>query len=390
MATRKRLPKGVGQVRQHRSGRWGAKVRDSQGVLHSAPMTFDTRLDATAWLEARHREVLAGAFIPPDASEGAVRTVPTLAVYAEQWLATRELKPRTRVEYRGLLDRHILPTLGSERLDRITPAAVRTWNAKCCPDSPSTRAKAYGLFKTVMATAEDDGIIERNPARIKGAGTPPKRATEVVLLEPAQVVELTRAMPERLKATIVLGTWTALRLGEVLGLQRRDIDLDAATVTVRHSAVKLPGGPPVLGTPKSDAGSRRVGIPPHALPLIEYHLDAHTGPRPESLLFPATRSKRTPMSASTFYKSYYPARESIGEPGLKFHHLRHLGGTLSARAGATLAELMARLGHTTPTVAMRYQHAVQDREDQLAAALSGLASGTVVPLERDGRRDKPA
>lgn len=377
----KRLPKGLGHLRQLPSGRWQAKARDQDGNVWPAPQTFDTRVDAVAWLTARHREVETGTFTPPQADNVPAAPMPTLATYADQWLATRDLKPRTGVEYRGLLDRHILPALGSERLDRITPAAVRTWHAACCPDNPATRAKAYSLLRTILATATDDELIDRNPARIKGAGTPPKSG-EVVILDPEQVVALTEAMPPRLRATIALGTWTALRLGEVLGLQRRDIDLDAATVTVRHSAVKLPGGPPVLGTPKSDAGSRRVGIPPHALALIADHLDAHTGPRPESLLFPATRSKGTPMSASTFYKSYYPARESIGQPSLKFHHLRHLGGTLSARAGATLAELMARLGHTTPTVAMKYQHAAQDREAQLAAALSGLVSGAVVPLRR--------
>jgi hypothetical protein len=47
--------------------------------------------------------------------------------YADEWLAgrSRELKPRTTVLYRGLLDRHLYPTLGSMQLDQISPAAVR-------------------------------------------------------------------------------------------------------------------------------------------------------------------------------------------------------------------------------------------------------------------------
>ncbi len=51
---------------------------------------------------------------------------------------------------------------------------------------------------------------------------------------------------------------------------------------------------------------------------------------------------------------------------------------LAAATGATLAELMARLGHSTVSAAMRYQHAAADRDKAIAEALSGLA--TVTPI----------
>ena len=71
---------------------------------------------------------------------------------------------------------------------------------------------------------------------------------------------------------------------------------------------------------------------------------------------------------------YYPAREAAGRPDLRFHDLRHTGATLAAATGATLAELMARLGHSTPAAAMRYQHAAAERDKVIAAALSKLAT----------------
>jgi len=55
------------------------------------------------------------------------------------------------------------------------------------------------------------------------------------------------------------------------------------------------------------------------------------------------------------------------------HDLRHTGATLAAATGAALAELMARLGHTSPGAAMRYQHAANDRDRVIAEALSRLA-----------------
>ncbi len=63
---------------------------------------------------------------------------------------------------------------------------------------------------------------------------------------------------------------------------------------------------------------------------------------------------------------------SVGLPDLHFHDLRHTGGTLSAATGATLKELMARLGHSSVRAAMIYQHATRDRDRAIAKALGAL------------------
>jgi integrase len=90
------------------------------------------------------------------------------------------------------------------------------------------------------------------------------------------------------------------------------------------------------------------------------------------------------------YAVFYPAREAAGRPDLRFHDLRHTGAVLAASTGATLAELMARLGHSTVGAAMRYQHAAADRDKVIAAALSELAAGTVTPINRRRGRVRPA
>jgi integrase len=68
------------------------------------------------------------------------------------------------------------------------------------------------------------------------------------------------------------------------------------------------------------------------------------------------------------------AREAAGRPDLRLHDLRHTGAVLAAQTGATLAELMARLGHSTPGAAMRYQHAARDRDQEIAEALSRMVT----------------
>jgi integrase len=130
----------------------------------------------------------------------------------------------------------------------------------------------------------------------------------------------------------------------------------------------------VIGTPKSDAGTRDVNIPPHLLPAVKTHLaDNITGGR-DGLLFPAAGDPTKHLAPATLYKVFYKAREEAGRPDLRFHDLRHTGAVLAASTGATLAELMARLGHSTAGAALRYQHAAKDRDKVIAVALSNLAT----------------
>ena len=122
-------------------------------------------------------------------------------------------------------------------------------------------------------------------------------------------------------------------------------------------------------------GVRDVAIPPHIIPLIEDHLAKFVKPGRDSLLFPAfTESGNKHLQPATLGRHWYRAREKAGRKDLRWHDLRHSGAVLAAATGASLAELMARLGHSTPQAAMRYQHAAQGRDREIAALLSKLAA----------------
>ena len=97
-------------------------------------------------------------------------------------------------------------------------------------------------------------------------------------------------MPERYQAMILLASWCAMRFGELTELRRRDVDLDAdkriGVIRIERAVVRVGDGFAVT-TPKSDAGTRDVAVPPHLVPVIQAHLAAHVGPEPDALLFPA-------------------------------------------------------------------------------------------------------
>jgi integrase len=143
------------------------------------------------------------------------------------------------------------------------------------------------------------------------------------------------------------------------------------------------GGRTIVDTPKSAAGVRAVHVPPHLAPALTEHLEKHAQSGPDGLLFPSPATKPRSgcgcgypscggghLTSPQLYHRYLPARNAAGQPDLRWHDLRHTGAVEVARQGATLAETMARLGHSTVSAAMRYQHATKERDAELARRLS--------------------
>ena len=113
-----------------------------------------------------------------------------------------------------------------------------------------------------------------------------------------------------------------------------------------------------------------MAVPPHIVPAVVAHLDEHVRRGRDSLLFPAEDGGV--LDEWTLRYHYKRAAEAIGRPELRLHDLRHQGAVMAARAGATTRELMDRLGHTTPQMSMRYQHAAAGRDAEIAARMSQM------------------
>ncbi|MFP1155532.1 tyrosine-type recombinase/integrase [Mycobacterium sherrisii] len=368
------------------SGRYRAMYRGPDGRRYSAPRTFLTEKDARGWLSLRQAEIIRKAWTPPDADELS-QPKPTFENFSKTWLAQRDLKDRTREHYEKLLEDHLVPAFGALPIASITADDVRAWHAKMGTKTPTLRAHCYGLLRTIMGTALSDGKIKVNPCVIRGAGS----ARRVHKIRPASLDEIAviaEAMPERYRAMVLLAAWCALRFGELTELRRKDITIVEPTkqdadgkgdeptehygiVRVERAVVRVDKGFQVT-TPKSDAGRRDVEIPPHLLPAIKSHLDRFVDDDKDSLLFPAAQGGH--LAPASLYRQFYKARSVAKRDDLRWHDLRHSGAVLAAATGATLAELMARLGHSTPGAAMRYQHAAQGRDRQIAKLLSKLAA----------------
>lgn len=364
--------RGFGSVRKLPSGRYQARFTGPDGERWLAPRTFVTKEHANVWIAGQQTDISRGTWTPPTAppASAAPASGPlTFGTYATAWLAGRDLKPRTREHYGNLLDTRLIPAFGHRPLLEISPTDVRLWHATTDTTKPTMRAHAYALLRTIFSTAVADDLVPTNPCRVTGAGTT-KRARAIRPASLGELEALTAAMPDRLRLLVLLGAWCALRFGELAELRRADIDVRRGVVRVRRGVVWV-NSEAIVGPPKSLAGVRDVAIPPHLMPLVRDHMKRFVGPGDSALLFAAGDGRH--LTSNSLYWHFYRARTTAGRPDLRFHDLRHTGAVLAASTGATLAELMARLGHSSPAAAMKYQHAAAERDRAIAEALSRLA-----------------
>jgi integrase len=233
---------------------------------------------------------------------------------------------------------------------------------------PVTVAKAYRLLHAIFETAVDDQIVRRNPCRIEGAGKEDSPEREVVSLP--VVFAIADALPVRYRAMALLATFASMRWGELVGLRRENIDLGACEIRIVETTAELDRGELLPETPKSRAGRRTVTFPAELVPELHWHLERFALPGERGLVFAGP--KGAILRRSNFRPIWNAACDQAGMPGLHFHDLRHVGGTLAAATGASLKELMARLGHSSTRAAMIYQHATRDRDQAIAKALGGL------------------
>jgi integrase len=200
------------------------------------------------------------------------------------------------------------------------------------------------------------------------------------MLSVAQVDALADTVDRRWRALILLAAWCGLRFGELAALTRRDLDLDGYVVNVRAAASTLTTGQRYIGPPKSQAGIRSVAIPPHIVVDLREHLASFAEPERTGLVFVGPQGAT--LNNSNFNRVVWrPACEAVGiAAGTHLHDLRGVSATLAARHGATTRELMRRLGHATPNMALRYQRAEAERDAAIARAMSdGRALGEARP-----------
>ncbi|HVE90918.1 MAG TPA: site-specific integrase [Actinomycetota bacterium] len=179
---------------------------------------------------------------------------------------------------------------------------------------------------------------------------------------------------------VLLAAYGGLRIGEVCGLQLRDVDFLRRRVTVNRTLSEV-GGRLLVGPPKGRYSRRCVNLPKFVVDELARGIDPDADPG--DFLF---RYRGKEVRPSWFRKRVWrPVVAAAGLQGLRFHDLRHTAAALAIAAGAHPKVLQERLGHHSAAFTLdRYGHLIDTLDQELADRLDRGAQVTA-KVTSDGR-----
>jgi len=374
MAGTRQRRRSFGRMRRTSAGRFQVGYVGPDGRLWNAPETFANEADANRWLEIKEAEIRDGRWVSP--AEERVDKEAYFRDWVAGWLETKvksgEFRPRTAEEYSKYLDRFILPKFGDKKVKAITASMVREWYYEDLnPDTPSMRSHVDEAFRHMMNGAVAEDMRDDNACKIIQRKT---RAHKPVVLSIVELIELAEAINPRYKLMILIAGSSTLRFGEVTALRRSDIvftEDGRCLIRVDKGVSRTKEGFHV-GDPKTEAGRRTPRLPAMFVGDVRRHLLEYAAPGKDGLLFPAKGDPDNHLATSTFAKVFTVAKKRTGHDRLTFHDLRHTAAVMAAQTGASLADLMERMGHSSPKAAMIYQHAAQGSDDRIAERMNEM------------------
>src|SRR5438876_3046231 len=307
-----------------------------------------TRRQAEQLLAERLRSINSSEFRPHSSQ--------TFREYAEMiWLpeVLPTVKHSTKKHYKYMVRVHLCPAFGKVQLRLITRAMVQSFlSAKLASGLAWKTVKHLRtVFGTVMGAAEMAELIPANPVRKTRF---PRRGPvkERAVIAPEMIRELLEALPEPSKSLAWLLVLTGLRIGELLALCWRNVDLGRGVLRVTQSVYEGH-----FDEPKSAARSRR-SVPLGAKSIEILSARKPAGVNPEVLVF-ATRSGTPFCRHNLLNQQLKPTCRKLGLVGVGWHWLRHANATLLDAVGTPLGTVQALLGHSSPEITREvYLHSI--------------------------------
>lgn len=252
------------------------------------------------------------------------------------------LKVSTRTRYRQTLNTHLLPAFGKFRLCDIGTIDLQRFVLQKIDSGLGWESANHfrNLMSKVFEMARTWNFYSAsNPAR--GVSLPEKTPVrEKYVLNADQILHLLALLKDPVRTMVLLGILTGMRIGEILGLRRRDVDFRSGQIRIEQACYR--GS---LGSPKTK-GSRRTLPLPRALVSSLIRIYEHAPRTGEDDLVFQTRNGTPLNDTNLLHRHLKPVGWEIGMPSLSWHTLRRTHATLLQTAGASLRDTQAQLGHS--------------------------------------------
>lgn len=304
----------------------------------------------------------------------------TVAEAADKYLAWYKEHRRAHTETEHSVRAHILPALGSTRVDELSSAAIRRWLEQLAAKPARVRTKKqakraayraapktadekrarkstanriFNILKALLNRAYQDGLVASDSAWRKVKPFAKVDEARIRFLTDAEALRLVNACPADLRQLVRAGLLTGARFGELAGLQAKDVNLDTAQVYV---------------SPAKSGRSRYVPLNDEGVTLFQSVVAGKTG---DQLLFAKTSGE--PWGKNHHVRPLLDACDTAKvKPAISFHELRHTYASHLAQAGVDLLTISKLLGHADTRITSKHYAHLADKT--LAAAVTKLPS----------------
>ena len=341
------------------------------------------------------RELDTGAFV-------ATPEKLTFGAYLNKWLedyAESNVSGKTRQTYAEFLRLHIIPSLGTVPLTKLQPMHLQSYYTQKLKSgradgkgglSAQTVLHHHRLIHSALEMAVRWQVLPRNVAAAVEPPKPQKKEMETLdgdgslqLLEDSEGTWL--------HIPILLAVTNGLRLGECLGLQWDDIDLDTGVMMVRRSLEQTREGGLRLKAPKNGK-ARVVRLPSVAVEALTAHKSAQAAIRlemgeawlnPGLVVTQNDGSLRTPDNAT---HAFLKLRRRLGV-GVTFHGLRHSHATILLSQGVAPKVVSERLGHSSIAITQDlYSHVMPHIQEEAAAQVDAAFGAALAKRKKPDLR----
>lgn len=273
----------------------------------------------------------------------------------------RESTMRTK---RYIVDLKIMPYFKAHKMNGIKPVHIRKWQNEMMQQGYSqTYLKTIqNQLSAIMNYAVTVHDLRSNPCK-KAGGMGRGKADEMLFWEKSEFNRFADSIMNKRQAYMAFMVlyWTGMRVGELLALTPKDIDIEKRTITISKSYQRL-GQKDVITEPKTSQGRRVVSISDFLADELSEYMKCLYNLQDEPRIFPFTKS----------FLSHEMERGTklSGVKRIRIHDLRHSHVAHLIELGFSLLEIGARLGHTRIETTMVYAHLYPNKQEKIASKLS--------------------
>ena len=339
-----------------KTGKWLIQYRytDWQGKRRkSTKRGFATKREAEEWLRN---------FLITQKADFDMKFADFWKMYcADMETRLREHTMRTK---KYIVELKILPYFGNKRVNDITAADIRQWQNELIKKgySPTYLKTINNQLSAIFNYAVRYYDLKSNPCE-KAGSMGKSKAEEMDFWTGEEFRKFIDSVMNKRLSYMAFMTlyWTGMRLGELLALNPKDVDLKKRTISITKSYQRL-GKKDVITPPKTPKSKRVITIPEFLAADIKDYMDSLYDLQEDDRLFPITK-----------YYLEHEMQRGIKESGVKrirVHDLRHSHASMLIELGFSPLEIANRLGHEkVETTLNTYAHLYPNKQTKLAERL---------------------